>query len=310
MFYDRNRTDRLEKETFEHPPAWFRGAPFWAWNTTLDRQELLWQIDRLKEMGFGGFFMHSRSGMATEYLSGEFMELVRACAEHGKEAGMLPCLYDEDRWPSGAAGGYVTEEKKYRQKTVCLSREEPEAMEARFAGEEREPRLLAVYDVRFDGEDRLEDYRMTEPGEPAQGERWYLYTMLKPLTGWHNGFTYLDTMNAEAVDAFIDVTYRAYKRELGGEFGEGIPIIFTDEPNYGEIRMKEFARDGKMAEFPWTQTFRETFRQRFGYDMVECMPELVWNKKGDEPSTARYHFYAHASELFAEIGRASCRERV
>lgn len=299
MLYDRNRTDRLEKETFEHPPAWFRGAPFWAWNTTLDRQELLWQIDRLKEMGFGGFFMHSRSGMATEYLSGEFMELVRACAEHGKEAGMLPCLYDEDRWPSGAAGGYVTEEKKYRQKTVCLSREEPEAMEARFAGEEREPRLLAVYDVRFDGEDRLEDYRMTEPGEPAQGERWYLYTMLKPLTGWHNGFTYLDTMNAEAVDAFIDVTYRAYKRELGGEFGEGIPIIFTDEPNYGEIRMKEFARDGKMAEFPWTQTFRETFRQRFGYDMVECMPELVWNKKGDEPSTARYHFYAHASELFA-----------
>lgn len=300
MLYDRDRTDRLEKETFEHPPAQFRGAPFWAWNTTLDREMLVWQIDRLKEMGFGGFFMHTRSGMGTEYLSGEFMELIRACVERGKEVGMLSCLYDEDRWSSGAAGGYVTEKKEYRQKTVCFSQAEPEDMETRFAREGREPELLAVFDVCFDREDRLEDYRVIGAGEQARGEKWYLYTMFKPLTGWHNGYTYLDTMNGDAVDAFIQVTYEAYKREVGAEFGKNVPVIFTDEPNYGEIRMKEFARDGRMAEFPWTQTFRETFRRRFGYDIVECMPELVWNKKDDEPSTARYHFYAHASERFAE----------
>ena len=144
MLYDRNRNEKLEKETFENPPAQFRGAPFWAWNTVLDEKTLVWQIDRLKEMGFGGFFMHSRSGMATEYLSSEFMELIRICVEHGKKAGMLSCLYDEDRWSSGAAGGYVTRHKEYRQRTVCLSRLEPEAMEEQYAGEERKDRKSVV----------------------------------------------------------------------------------------------------------------------------------------------------------------------
>ena len=300
MLYDRNRNEKLEKETFENPPAQFRGAPFWAWNTVLDEKTLVWQIDRLKEMGFGGFFMHSRSGMATEYLSSEFMELIRICVEHGKKAGMLSCLYDEDRWSSGAAGGYVTRHKEDRQRTVCLSRLEPEAMEEQYAGEERKPELLAVYDICFNGEDRLEEYHVIQAGDRAEGEKWYLYTLLKPLSGWYNGYTYLDTLSKDAVDAFIHTTYEAYKREVGHEFGKNIPVIFTDEPNYGEIFMKEFARDGKPVEFPWTGAFRETFLDRFAYDIVEYMPELVWNKANDEYSTARYHFYAHASELFAE----------
>ena len=50
-------------EIFANPPARFRGAPFWAWNTKLNNDDLLWQIEQLKEMGFGGFFMHTRSGM-------------------------------------------------------------------------------------------------------------------------------------------------------------------------------------------------------------------------------------------------------
>ena len=79
MLYDRDRTDRLEKETFEHPPMQFRGAPFWAWNTTLERESLIWQIDCLKEMGFGGFFMHTRSGMATEYLRSEERRVGKEC---------------------------------------------------------------------------------------------------------------------------------------------------------------------------------------------------------------------------------------
>lgn len=306
MFYNQNQSEELKQEIFENPPAQYRGAPFWAWNTILDEKELLWQIDRLKEMGFGGFFMHSRSGMATEYLSREFMDLVHACIDHAKEKGMLSYLYDEDRWPSGFAGGYVTRNSEYRQKTICLSRNVPEKMRERFEGEERNPQLLAVYDIQFDHNDRLESYRVIVADDEAEGEKWYLYTMQKPLTGYHNGYTYLDTMNPEAVDRFIDVTYEAYKREVGDEFGKNVPAIFTDEPQYAVIDMKAYARDGQDAQFPWTQTFRQTFYERFGYDVVEYIPELVWNQKDDMPSEARYHYYAHASELLA----ASYNDRI
>lgn len=53
-------------------------------------------------MGFGGFHMHVRTGMDTEYLSDEFMHLIRSCTDKAKNEKMLAWLYDEDRWPSGA----------------------------------------------------------------------------------------------------------------------------------------------------------------------------------------------------------------
>ena len=46
---------------FENPGKDYRGIPFWAWNCKLDKQELLWQMDILKEMGFGGAHMHVRN---------------------------------------------------------------------------------------------------------------------------------------------------------------------------------------------------------------------------------------------------------
>jgi hypothetical protein len=68
-------------------------------------------------MGFGGFHMHSRVGLDTEYLGEEYMDIVKKCVERAKEKGMLAWLYDEDRWPSGAAGGLVTkDEDKFRSR--------------------------------------------------------------------------------------------------------------------------------------------------------------------------------------------------
>lgn len=77
--------------------------PFWAWNCKLTPDLLIEQIGYLKNMGFGGFHMHSRAGMAVPYLSDEFMKLVKLCTEKAKEEGMFSCLNDEDRWPSGFA---------------------------------------------------------------------------------------------------------------------------------------------------------------------------------------------------------------
>src|SRR5262249_28148639 len=106
MLYPK-RNEPLTSELFKNPGSEYRATPFWAWNTNLDKNDLVWQIDQLRKLGYGGFHMHVRTGMATEYLSNEFMELVRACVEKARDEGMLAWLYDEDRWPSGAAGGIV-----------------------------------------------------------------------------------------------------------------------------------------------------------------------------------------------------------
>ncbi|GAG06817.1 unnamed protein product, partial [marine sediment metagenome] len=61
----------------------------------------------MKDKGFSGYFMHSRVGLETTYLGKEWMKAVRACVRTGKKIGMESWLYDEDKWPSGFAGGLV-----------------------------------------------------------------------------------------------------------------------------------------------------------------------------------------------------------
>ena len=62
MLYKKNDAPRLTDELFKAPTSEYRGAPFWAWNCKLEREELERQIDVLHEMGFGGFL---ESGMGS-----------------------------------------------------------------------------------------------------------------------------------------------------------------------------------------------------------------------------------------------------
>ena len=43
----------------------YRPAPFWSWNDALAPDELRHQIRCMREAGLGGYFMHSRTGLAT-----------------------------------------------------------------------------------------------------------------------------------------------------------------------------------------------------------------------------------------------------
>ena len=120
MYLD-HKPEKMREEDFRNPPARFRGAPFWAWNCTLKKENLRKQIRYFKEMGMGGFHMHCRTGMNTEYLSDEFMDMVADCNETAKQNDMLCWLYDEDRYASGFGGGYVTGDIRYRERYLLFT---------------------------------------------------------------------------------------------------------------------------------------------------------------------------------------------
>ena len=58
MLYKKKSEPSLTDELFKNPTAEYRSAPFWAWNSKLEKEELLWQIEEFKKMGFGGAHMH------------------------------------------------------------------------------------------------------------------------------------------------------------------------------------------------------------------------------------------------------------
>ena len=62
----------------------------------------------MSDKGMGGFFIHSREGLETSYLSEGWMEQVDVAVREAKEKDMEVWIYDEDKWPSGCAGGLVS----------------------------------------------------------------------------------------------------------------------------------------------------------------------------------------------------------
>ena len=246
----------------ENPDPEFRGAPFWAWNGKLEEGELREQIRAMKQMGMGGFFMHSRVGLDTPYLSEEWFRLVAACADEAEKLGMKAWLYDEDRWPSGAAGGLVTADKRFRARYIHHS------VDAEFPASEDSVEL-ARYAVKF-YENTVVAYRRIRAEKLEADEKLMVFnrTIASAGDSWFNGQCYIDALNPEAVKKFIEVTHEAYLRHLPRELGESIPGNFTDEPNMHVSCPKD--------SLPWTDGLAESFRARYGYDLLDHLPELFY----------------------------------
>jgi len=291
-------------QEFRDPPEEYRGKPFWAWNGKLEAEELRRQIRVMKRMGLGGFFMHSRVGLATPYLSDEWFEMVKACVDEARKEGMEAWLYDEDRWPSGAAGGLVTKEEKYRQKRLVMVVCEPR--EADFA---EQP--LAVFSARIEGDVALDVERIAEGAswkKIAEGKKLLAFFVRTAETSpWFNGAAYLDTMSREAVARFIEVTHEAYRREVGDAFGSTVPGIFTDEPCHAVILGESSYGGFEARTAPWTERLAEIYSERYGESLLPHLPEIFYRVEGRDISPARYRYhdcktYAFVDAFARQIG--------
>jgi hypothetical protein len=281
---------------FENPGCAYRGAPFWAWNGTLQPEELRRQVRLMRRMGLGGFFMHSRVGLDTPYLSEEWFECVRACIDEAQKQDMKAWLYDEDRWPSGAAGGLVTKNPAYRQRRLQVT-------ELRaHCGPAWAENSVASFTARIAGSAAREVRPVARGAEVRLGADESLLrfdVQVAECSDWYNGQTYLDTLNREAVAEFIRVTHERYREACGESFGRSVPGIFTDEPNRG----LSLAYTGSRQTHPfvsWTDTLPQVFRERYGYDLLPRLVEVFFDVDGHEISQARWHFHDCLTFMFVD----------
>ena len=267
-------------KNFKNPGSTFRGAPFWAWNAKLDPEKLRDQIRTMKAMGMGGFYMHSRTGLDTPYLSEEWFECISSCIDEAEKLGMEAWLYDEDRWPSGAAGGIVTADDRFKMRKLKYC--QGDAPESGV--------VLARFELDCDG-NRLKSFRRLAGDETPSGDFYTFYREFMECSSWYNGETYLDTMNPEAVQEFVNVTHEEYFKRYADKFGKVIPGIFSDEPCYihGDV----------LLSMPWTDKLPEEFRKSYGYDIMENLPELFFFGKY-EVSRVRHDYYDLITRLFTE----------
>ena len=277
---------------FKNPSSEFRGAPFWAWNGKLAPDELKWQIDVMKHMGMGGFFMHSRAGLETSYLSPEWMNCVETCVKEAQKKGMKAWLYDEDTWPSGFAGGLITKEEKYRGRRILLEKITD------IQNIDRKIKHLALYRAEINNNFISKLTQVNKiPAALNDNETLLRFSIqLEPCMPRYNGGSYVDTLNPEAIKKFIEVTHEAYREKFSKYFGNVIPGIFTDEPRYGRLFSSE---KPETLIFPWTEALPGIFKERYNYDILNHLPEIVFNINETSAKT-RYDYIDCITYMFNE----------
>ncbi|MBC5688793.1 hypothetical protein H8S37_07635 [Mediterraneibacter sp. NSJ-55] len=299
-------------EEFLNPPAKYRGTPFWAWNAKMDRDILKEQIDCFKKMGMGGFCIHCRIGLDTEYMGEEFMELVKFCNAYGKKQGLYTWLYDEDKWPSGYGAGRVTVDERYRSRYLLFSdREYPDGDFSR----EKNPPTRLVLNGKIK---KLADYAVSEEngylktyrflGNKKDGEEekkletqeklWHAYLVISGNSSWFNNQTYLDTLNEKAAEEFLHVTHTVYAASLQEEFSKSIPAVFTDEPQFILKETLSGSSAVREAGIPYTDDFAETFRKREGVSFLENLPRLFWETEDKKDYSFRWKYHEHIAYRF------------
>ncbi len=306
MLYKKNKSACLAEDLFKNPTAEYRGTPFWAWNDWLTKEELCRQIDVFKEMGLGGFHMHVRTGLKNTYLDDAYMELVKNCVDKAKAEEMLAWLYDEDRWPSGAGGGYVTRDESLRARSLLFTSDldgpihQDKGASRAEASRSGNGKLLAVYDVVLDENGYLDSYRKIEKDDDAKGTKWYAILEVCAPSGWYNDQAYADTLNKKAIERFIEVTHESYKAKVGDEFDKTVPAIFTDEPQFTRKQVFRNSFDTEDVAMPWTDSVPQMYKEAYGADIFETLPEIFWDLKNSAPSIHRYRYHDFIAELFAQ----------
>ncbi|MEM2239381.1 MAG: glycosyl hydrolase [Candidatus Bathyarchaeia archaeon] len=293
--------DLVDEKLFKKPSSEFKGVPFWSINDRLDPRETMRQIALLDEGGYGGVFFHAREGLVTPFLGEEWFRAFSAAVDEAKKRGMYVWIYDELRWPSGFAGGIIPAlSAKYRAKAIVMI-----PSEMAYGGEE----VIANFKCKLDERQIPCDYAPAKPGEEG-GDNLYLSFILytAPLGEiWYSGFSYVDLLNPEVIEKFLEVAYAPYVSRFKDDIGKCIPGVFTDEPNIESSRPRLFGFQNTVpprgsripvSSLPWTDNLAERFKVLNGYSIVDRLPELFFDV-GDYMKT-RYDFWKTVTLLFLE----------
>ena len=280
------------RQRFLDPPREYGPTPFFALNDELDPDRLRAALRLFSARGCAGVFMHPRTGMLVPYLSETFWERIAVVIEECQRLGLKAWIYDDYNWPSGGAGGFLLQQRPdFRMQ--CLEYAHPRL------GPDTEPihpgRALAAFDLRAAAKnlsEHIHDGRFRSPHDfDGQVLLFYQDTMndrtfanhgapwLPPVEGC------LDYLNPEAVAAFIARTHDEYARRFSAHFGQTIPGVFTDEPQF-------------YRGFPWTGRLAAEFQAACGYDLLERLFLLVTDR-GDY-RRLRCDYYQLVERLYAQ----------
>ncbi len=244
------------REIFAHPPRDYSTGPLWTWNDLLTEQQVLLTLRDLAAQHVRQVWVHPQPGLMTPYLSDDWFRLWRIALDEAKKLDMNIWIYDENSYPSGFAGGYVPDSMPESRGRGLHFRE------VKTAG----PLTSDVLAVFRPSDNAFTDVTPELRAGQLLPEATYLKAVVvrAPNTPWNAGRSYVNLLYPGVTQRFLDITLEPYRKRFAEEFGKQIPGVFTDEPSILPA-----------GGLPWTDDLPQQFRQRWGYELMKCLPSLV-----------------------------------
>jgi len=280
---------------FKDPDRAYSIVPFWSWNGTLDPDEAKRQIDLMIDKGIFGAFMHARAGInygETPYFSNGWWEAMDSTIAYSARKGFYSWLYDEDKWPSGSAGG----------RTVAQNPEEFVKKGLMYAMSELKKgdtckidikNYIKVFALKMEKENsysvKTDLTTLNNDVWIAPDDNWVIVTFKQAHHKKEAPLTHIDYLDKDAVRAFIDITHEEYLKRYKKQFGKSIPGIFFDEI-YFPIHGTDY--------LPWTDDFAEVFKEKYNYDILNELPTLVFKSSNSE--SVNFDYFQELTDRYNE----------
>jgi hypothetical protein len=266
------------RNTFAQPPREYATAPLWVWNDRLTEEQIANTMRDLAGQGVRQVFVHPRPGLMTPYLSDEWFNLWKVALREAERLDMNVWIYDENSYPSGFAGGLVP-------KAMPESRGMGLGIEEKEAPIQASADLVAVFKPTADGYANFTE--QAKAGSLEAGK--YLVASLRwaGTSPWYGGTFYVNLLTPGVTEKFLELTMEPYVKNIGSQFGNRVPGVFTDEPHLSPA-----------GGLPWSKDLAEVFQKRWGYDLIDSLPSLA-RPVGDW-RRVRHNYVQVLLELFIE----------
>ena len=272
-----------EKESAYNPP---KIIPFWFWNGNLTETEITRQIDLIEDIGINEVIIHARSGLKQEYLSDEWFYFVGFTLNELKKRDMRAWIYDEFDWPSGRANGKVlTENPNLRAKNLKIKIIENNRINLTEIKTNKNM-IYTILDISnndinvINKDNCIIDYCIFS--ENSEKIAIFYKDFGSYVTEFSNE-PYIDVLDSEATDLFIELTYEEYFKRFPEYFGTTIMGFFTDEPGlYGAVE--------EYNAITWTDNFDEIFYEQKGYNLSENL-YYIWEDSGEISEKTKIDYF-------------------
>jgi hypothetical protein len=307
---------------FKAPPR-ESGAilPFASWNgadPAVVRANIVRDFDRLSANGL--FIVNLSPGRRAPgepaYLSPGHMDQVKFTVAEAAKRNMRLWIQDESDYPSGFAGGIISERypqlgmqalladitvRVYPGETLELP--VPATTIAIWATEtEENGAIKQVVPVPVPANGQLKWITPAEGTTPNEPRYNWQVTILRHAylssntrnfnradgTRAKDGlYSLIDYLDPKATDAFLHITHDTYYGAVGDQFGKTILGFFGDEPEYQYT--------------PWSPTLQEQFKAQKGYDVTPYMSQ--WFDR--QPTRQSERAAADYTDVWSGIFRSS-----